>query len=308
MDYTKSDSYSTHAATQQRHHDAAKAIPTVVSDTDLNAINWSLMEIVKAAGLEGKQFNKDDPSSYRLLLAALNDMYAQNVYMADRQYRAGDIIFVPDDDSMPHVGNFYEAYHPDGCKGKDPRDATNRPDGWTNTDPAAPYYWIKHGKWLDLPTIGTPVGLFKTALPQGYLKLNGATVNASKFWRLAQTYPDLVTSGNISLPDLRAEFIRGLDDGRGVDTGRLVGSWQDHALQYHGHRLFNHYSLVLEHRGNFIAGTYGLGDGSKPLGSKLTSYWWAKDGSAPDYVGVAGGNRATETRPRNIALLYATRF
>lgn len=218
------------------------------------------------------------------------DLYSLRGYSNARQYRAGDIIFVADDDNTPHVGNFYEAYHPDGCLGKDPRDPVNRPDGWTNTDPSAPYYWIKLGKWLDLPTIGTPIGLFTTTVSQGYLKLNGTTVNATKFWRLAQTYPDLVTGGNINLPDLRAEFIRGLDDGRGVDTGRVVGSAQGGLIESHRHTATGWGRNVFDSTGGHL--WHGMDTPTAGTSSLL-------------YTDHFGGN---ETRPRNIALLYVTRF
>lgn len=226
-------------------------------------------------------------------------------YSSARRYRAGDIVFMPDDSTAPSTGNWYECYHPNGSKGKDPRDATNRPDGWANTDPAAPYYWIKLGKWLDLPTIGTPVGLFKTALPQGYLKLNGTTVNASKFWRLAQVYPDLVTSGNISLPDLRAEFIRGLDDGRSVDTGRVVGSAQGDAIR---NIVGNFLSVGTTAESNasannWVTGAFRAAVKSNGMIMSSSGYRYDATFDASRVVPTAADNR-----PRNIALLYATRF
>lgn len=57
--------------------------------------------------------------------------------------------------------------------------------------------------------------------PEGWLKYNGAAFDKAKFPKLAAVYP----SGN--LPDLRGEFIRGWDDGRGVDAGRSIISPQN---------------------------------------------------------------------------------
>lgn len=37
----------------------------------------------------------------------------------------------------------------------------------------------------------------------------------------------IIADGTSGTPDLRGEFVRGLDNGRGVDTGRTLGSWQD---------------------------------------------------------------------------------
>ena len=71
MDYTLSNSYATDAGTGQRMHLQAQAIPTAVSDLDMNDILWNLMEIVKAAGLAAAQFDKTVPATYQKLLTAL---------------------------------------------------------------------------------------------------------------------------------------------------------------------------------------------------------------------------------------------
>lgn len=53
-----------------------------------------------------------------------------------------------------------------------------------------------------------------------FLKSNGATFSSTLYPKLALAYPGL------KLTDLRGEFIRGWDDGRGVDAGRSLGSAQ----------------------------------------------------------------------------------
>lgn len=53
--------------------------------------------------------------------------------------------------------------------------------------------------------------------PIGWLLADGGVVGAS--------YP-ILQSMLPTLPDLRGEFLRGLDDGRGVDVGRVIGSYQ----------------------------------------------------------------------------------
>ena len=74
MDYTQSDSFSTHAGTGHRLHDDDKAIPTVVSADDMNMVIWSLMEVINAAGIAPAQFDAAVPSTYTKLLAALRAM------------------------------------------------------------------------------------------------------------------------------------------------------------------------------------------------------------------------------------------
>ncbi|MDX7472754.1 phage tail protein, partial [Klebsiella pneumoniae] len=57
--------------------------------------------------------------------------------------------------------------------------------------------------------VGVPVPWPLATAPAGWLKCNGAAFTASQYPKLAQAYPAL------KLPDLRGEFIRGWDDGRG---------------------------------------------------------------------------------------------
>ncbi|NHB87196.1 hypothetical protein C5471_05505 [Photorhabdus tasmaniensis] len=68
--------------------------------------------------------------------------------------------------------------------------------------------------------VGSPIPWPLPNAPAGYFTCNGQSFNKSIYPQLAAAYP----SG--TLPDLRGEFIRGWDDGRGVDTGRGILSWQ----------------------------------------------------------------------------------
>ncbi|SUG72222.1 phage tail fiber protein [Salmonella enterica subsp. enterica] len=73
--------------------------------------------------------------------------------------------------------------------------------------------------------VGVPVPWPLAAAPDGWLKCNGAAFTAAQYPKLALAYPAL------KVPDLRGEFIRGWDDGRGVDSGRAIASSQGHAIQ-----------------------------------------------------------------------------
>ncbi len=75
------------------------------------------------------------------------------------------------------------------------------------------------GEGSALP-VGVPVPWPLETPPTGWLKCNGAAFSSEMYPKLAKAYP------TNKLPDLRGEFIRGWDDGRGVDAGRVILSIQ----------------------------------------------------------------------------------
>lgn len=73
--------------------------------------------------------------------------------------------------------------------------------------------------------VGTPIPWPLATPPTGFLKMNGATFDKVANPKLALAYPSGV------LPDLRAQTIKGWDDGRGIDTGRALLSEQGDAIR-----------------------------------------------------------------------------
>ncbi|MBN3796704.1 phage tail protein [Burkholderia sp. Ac-20392] len=108
---------------------------------------------------------------------------------------------------------------------------------------------------ISTATVGQIVFEPRTLPRAGFLKANGVLVNRADYpalWAYAQASGTLVSddewrnqrwgcfssgdgSTTFRLPELRGEFIRCWDDARGVDTNRILGSWQDSANRSHGH-------------------------------------------------------------------------
>lgn len=72
------------------------------------------------------------------------------------------------------------------------------------------------GLWQPEQPVGSPIAWPSTTPPSGWLICNGQAFNKSLYPLLARAYPSGV------LPDLRGSFIRGLDQGRGIDSGRDI--------------------------------------------------------------------------------------
>lgn len=81
----------------------------------------------------------------------------------------------------------------------------------------------------------------RNSAPTGFLKANGAAVSRTTYAALYAAIGTTFGAGDgtttFNVPDLRGEFIRGWDDGRGVDTGRVFGSAQTDEFQSHTHSV-----------------------------------------------------------------------
>lgn len=123
--------------------------------------------------------------------------------------------------------------------------------------------------------------------PSGWLKANGAAVSrttyAALFAAIGTTFGIGDGTTTFNLPDLRGEFLRGWDDGRGVDSGRSFGSNQAAAFQSHTHTFLSNINFS---RAGFAPD--GLGFLTQDVGG------------GPGTTSATGGS---ETRPRNVALL-----
>lgn len=155
------------------------------------------------------------------------------------------------------------------------------------------------GEGSALP-VGVPVPWPSVTPPTGWLKCNGAAFDKVKYPHLATAYP----SGK--LPDLRGEFIRGWDDGRGIDAGRALLSIQTGMLEKHRHIVVandgydskEEWELATIFRRAYTQGR-GL-DAADAGGTLIPSPTLHTRGS----IGNTGGS---ETRPRNIAFNYIVR-
>ncbi|MDA8479935.1 phage tail protein [Citrobacter sp. Awk 4] len=155
------------------------------------------------------------------------------------------------------------------------------------------------------PAIGIPFFWPSSAMPNTvmtewadmvFLKFNGATFSAATYPKLALIIPSLI------LTEARGEFPRIWDDGRGVDSGRGLMSFQADAQQ--------------NMTGNFginVNGLFSVGSGSFTLAGNTVS-------SEPANTPSAGTTRSqinldasrqirtsTEVRPRNIAFNFLVR-
>ena len=153
------------------------------------------------------------------------------------------------------------------------------------------------------------------SVPSGYLECNGAAVSRTTFAALFAIIGTQYGSGNgsttFNIPDLRGEFIRGFDNGKGTDSGRSIATSQSDQNKQHNHPA----SSSVNDSGHVHATTF---DNKKYFpGGGSTSISFGGPGSYPADVftmssattGISVSTTTSndgggETRPRNIAMMY----
>jgi len=140
--------------------------------------------------------------------------------------------------------------------------------------------------------VGSVIAFPVNKVAPGFLELDGSVKSAA-------AYPDLATflggafnkgdegAGNFRLPESRGEFLRGWDHGRGVDVGRVLGSYQADEFKSHNHDI-DAVSLSPKTPLGALVGSRDFPNGVNNL------YPNGK-------TSVVGG---TETRPRNLAVMW----
>ena len=147
------------------------------------------------------------------------------------------------------------------------------------------------------------IGLFATDYaPTGWLKANGAVLSRTVYTNLFAAIGTRFGAGDghstFNLPDLRGEFPRFWDDGRGVDAGRVLGSWQSDAIRNITAQMY-----LYGQDGSSSQGAFGFRkQGERGLvwsrndnnAGVVMDFWLDTSKVVPT---------AQENRPRNIALL-----
>ncbi|EAA7828316.1 phage tail-collar fiber domain-containing protein [Escherichia coli] len=191
--------------------------------------------------------------------------------------------------------------------GKQPLDETLT--HLSGKDVAGLLAYLGLGEGSALP-VGVPVPWPSATPPTGWLKCNGAAFSAEEYPELAKAYP------TNKLPDLRGEFIRGWDDGRGMDTGRAILSAQGDAIRniYGEFKTVNteNYS-IWESAGSFKGAVVPLNPSTNNSYFSLIRSMVTErtDGAVyPKVIGLDASRivpTANENRPRNIAFNYIVR-
>lgn len=149
---------------------------------------------------------------------------------------------------------------------------------------------------------GTVITFAGQTAPDGYLVCDGSNVSRSTYLKLFDVIGTLYGIGDgsttFTLPDLRGEFVRGWDRGKGTDPGRAMGSFQQHALESHNHSV-NDTGHAHEN--------VSTGSGTAASGIQVAAPGGGTNAPNTDTsttgITINSAGTAAETRPRNVAML-----
>ena len=125
--------------------------------------------------------------------------------------------------------------------------------------------------------------------PTGWLECDGSAVSRVTYATLFSKITTLYGAGDgvttFNLPDLRGEFVRGWDNGRGIDSGRAIATFQADEFRQHNHS---------DSQRNVNANQSAAGTDTDEVGG-ITNFT----------TGLTGG---VETRPRNTSMMYCIKY
>lgn len=158
----------------------------------------------------------------------------------------------------------------------------------------------------------------RSTAPAGWMKANGAAISRTAYAALFAVIGTAFGAGDgfntFNLPDLRGEFIRGWDDGRGADPGRALNVWQANQNQAHSHS--GTADAVGNHQhdsgwGEYNGAPYGVARnnayGSHDSDYDNQSYLTSPAGGHAHSLSI-NSSGGTESRPRNMAFLACIKY
>jgi len=140
-------------------------------------------------------------------------------------------------------------------------------------------------------------------IPDGWLECNGAEISRTTYENLFNKIGEIYGIGDgsttFNIPDLRGEFIRGFDSGRGIDASRSLGSNQDQ--DWKSFNMWNNYgpSNSYSHTPVYMQ-KYTSNPGN--VLNLFGGHWASPSGR----MGLYWDN--SEIRPRNIAMKYVIKY
>lgn len=201
-------------------------------------------------------------------------------------------------------------------------DNTTNPDGGSSANWLS-YYWGTSVEVGSATLFALPAS--SSAFPSGYLECNGAAISRTTYSALYAKISTIWGAGDgsttFNLPDARGVSPRGFDNGRGLDPGRVFGSYQADAYASHSHGVSDpgHAHGVSDPGHHHVWHTNNINNSGQYMSitngvSSYTTYW-ATD-AATTGIGINGNTTgisinasgSSETRAKNVTFTFGIKY
>lgn len=140
--------------------------------------------------------------------------------------------------------------------------------------------------------------------PKGWLVCDGSEVSrtdyADLYAAIGTVWGDGDQISTFNLPDLRGEFLRGLDAGRGVDVDRVFASSQQDQMQRITGKSGSFSDTMVADTAQGALGLEVAGSASEGGANARSAF-----NVTLDSANSPGARTGDETRPRNVAMTFA---
>ncbi|PIT68439.1 phage tail protein [Bartonella tribocorum] len=188
-------------------------------------------------------------------------------------------------------------------------------DGWFLTNPTIKLPEIPPFPPLPESFSSGFIGTFASEkIPSGWLLCDGKEYSrknyANLFAVLGETWGKGDGKTTFNVPDLRGMFLRGLDSGKDIDKGRLLGSRQEESFKSHTHEGKTDSTGKHQHSypkfENYVL-KYGWGSYNNYAVVMLRDDWLTEAAGEHEHKVLLQKTGGDETRPVNMAVVYAVK-
>ncbi|WP_254492345.1 phage tail protein [Bartonella sp. B1099] len=203
-------------------------------------------------------------------------------------------------------GGLYEIVYTHDIAGKNA-------DGWFLTNPTIKLPEIP--PFPPLPESFSPgfIGTFASEkIPSGWLLCDGREYSRKSYANLFAVLGEIWGKGDgkttFNVPDLRGMFLRGLDSGKNIDKGRLLGSRQEESFKAHTHEgktdsTGKHQHSFPETENRIFEANWG--DVKRYAALFLIKTMLTDPAGEHEHKVLLQKTGGDETRPVNMAVVYA---
>jgi microcystin-dependent protein len=167
---------------------------------------------------------------------------------------------------------------------------------------------VNYDELLASAPVGAVIAYPASSVPTGWLECDGSVLSTATYadlYSIVGTIYGTGGGGTFKVPDLRGEFIRGWDHGRGVDSGRSIGTSQSDKMHSHNHQWYEEDDNGSTGRIDATASGGGASTFDSTAGASAIGN---TELYSDRYTNTQNEIGSDETRPRNVSMMHIIKY